>query len=174
MLMYYNCQANIEATRVSMLTWARDRGFYKYFINRPRATYPDPNKIPRVRQVGSPATNTIISHQTDLIADFVEDYSHTIWFTEMLDQLIAYNDANKTKFDCIAAMGMTELADEELSGVVPREIEETNDEWQDMGWYTDERGYKHFGVIPKQINTYANIKVRNDYRARTSDPRNRW
>jgi hypothetical protein len=46
-------------------------------------------------------------------------------------------------------MGMTELADEELSGVVPREIEETNDEWQDMGWYTDERGYKHFGVIPK-------------------------
>nr|DAN37435.1 MAG TPA: hypothetical protein [Crassvirales sp.] len=35
--------------------------------------------------MGSPATNTIISHQTDLIADFVEDYSHTIWFTEMLD-----------------------------------------------------------------------------------------
>lgn len=174
MLMYYNCQANIEATRVSMLTWARDRGFYKYFINRPRATYPDPNKIPRVRQVGSPATNTIISHQTDLIADFVEDYSHTIWFTEMLDQLIAYNDANKTKFDCIAAMGMTELADEELSGVVPREIEEINEEWQDIGWYKDEKGYKHFGVIPKQINTYANIKVRNDYRARTSDPRNRW
>nr|DAK35888.1 MAG TPA: hypothetical protein [Bacteriophage sp.] len=29
----------------------------------------------------------------------------------------------------IAAMGMTELADEELSGVVPREIEDTNEEW---------------------------------------------
>nr|DAR62310.1 MAG TPA: hypothetical protein [Bacteriophage sp.] len=28
LLMYYNCQANLEATRVSMLTWARDRGFY--------------------------------------------------------------------------------------------------------------------------------------------------
>jgi hypothetical protein len=26
-------------------------------------------------------------------------------------------------------MGMTELADEELSGVVPREIEESNEEW---------------------------------------------
>nr|DAT46498.1 MAG TPA: hypothetical protein [Caudoviricetes sp.] len=29
----------------------------------------------------------------------------------------------------IAAMGMAELADEELSGVVPREIEDTNEEW---------------------------------------------
>lgn len=175
LLMYYNCQANLEATRVSMLTWARDRGFYQYFMPRPRATYPDPNKIPRTRQVGSPATNTIISHQTDLIADFVEDYSYTIWFPEMLDQLITYNDENKTKFDIIAALGMAELADEELSGIIPREVEpEDNSGWQDMGWYVDEKGYKHFGVIPKQQQTLVNLKPKNIYNGRSSDPRYRW
>lgn len=175
LLMYYNCQANLEATRVSMLTWARDRGFYQYFMPRPRATYPDPNKIPRTRQVGSPATNTIISHQTDLIADFVEDYSYTIWFPEMLDQLITYNDENKTKFDIIASMGMAELADEELSGIIPREVEpEDNSGWQDMGWYVDEKGYKHFGIIPKQQKTLVNLKPKNIYNGRSSDPRYRW
>ena len=144
-------------------------------MKRPKNTYPDPNKVPRIRPVGSPATNTIISHQTDLIADFVEDYSHTIWFEELLNQLISYNDENKTKFDMIAAMGMTELADEELSGVVPREIEDTNEEWQDIGWYTDEKGYKHFGVIPKQQEQVrASIDIKNDFRNRTSDPRFRW
>jgi len=30
-----------------------------------------------------------------------------------------YTDEHKGKFDLIAAMGMAELADEELSGVVP-------------------------------------------------------
>jgi len=45
---------------------------------------------------------------------------------------------------------MAELADEELSGVIPREIEETSSEWQEMGWYTDSKGYNHFGIIPKQ------------------------
>nr|DAR62319.1 MAG TPA: hypothetical protein [Bacteriophage sp.] len=46
---------------------------------------------------------------------------------------------------------MAELADEELSGVIPREVEPEEDSgWQDMGWYVDEKGYKHFGVIPKQ------------------------
>ena len=174
LLMYYNCQANIEATRVSMLTWARDRGFYKYFLARPRATYPDPNKMPRTRQVGSPATNTVIAHQTDLIADFVEDYSHNIWFPEMLEQLITYNDANKTKFDIIASMGMAELADEELSGVIPREVEENSSDWQEMGWYKDEKGYKHFGILPQKQRTIASIKPTNNYNGRTSDPRYRW
>jgi hypothetical protein len=37
----------------------------------------------------------------------------------MLDELTKYTDENKGKFDIIAAMGMCELADEELSGIVP-------------------------------------------------------
>jgi hypothetical protein len=39
--LYYKAIINIEATRVSMLTWAKSNGFYKYFMARPKATYPN-------------------------------------------------------------------------------------------------------------------------------------
>lgn len=72
---------------------------------------------------------------------------------------------------------MCELADEELSGVVPTQIEDENvSEWQDIGWYTDEKGYKKYGVIPKKDN--VNIPKYDIYPERyydgynkTSDPR---
>lgn len=176
LMMYYNCRANIEATRLSMFTWAKGKGFLNYFMKRPSATYGDQTK--KVRPTyGTPATAAVIAHQTDLIAAFVEDYCHTIWFPEMLDQLNRYTDENKGKFDIIAAMGMCELADEELSGIVPTQIEDENvSEWQDIGWYTDEKGYKKYGVIPKKDN--VNIPKHDIYPERyydgynkTSDPR---
>jgi len=101
-----------------MLNWAKTKGWINYFMNRPRATYPETYKKV-TKTIGTPATPAIINHQTDLIAQFVEDYSQTIWFEEMLDELIKYTDENKGKFDLVAALGMCELADEELSGVIP-------------------------------------------------------
>jgi hypothetical protein len=140
---------NIEATRMSMVSWARDNGYINMFMKRPRATMPDVMRG-RSNQIGSPATPGVIDHQTDLIADFVNDYCHTIWFDAMLDELNRYTDENKTKFDLVAAMGLCELADEELHGVVARKVVEENNQFEDVGWYTDERGYKRFGVIPKK------------------------
>jgi len=57
------------------------------------------------------------------------DYCHNIWFEDMLDELVRYNDSNKTKFDIIASMGMTELADEELHDVSPREKKKVEENW---------------------------------------------
>lgn len=170
---YYNCMINIEATRMSMVSWARDNGYINMFMKRPRATMPDVMRG-RSNQYGSPATVGVIEHQTDLIADFVNDYCHTIWFYDMLDELNRYTDENKTKFDLVAAMGLAELADEELHGVVARKVVEENNQFEDVGWYTDEKGYKRFGVIPKKEqyptrvdNSWIQL---NNYK-RTSDPR---
>ena len=104
MCRYYNCRINIEATRVGMITWARENKCLQYFMKRPRATLTD-IKYGTTKQYGTPATKTIIEQQTDLIADYVEDYGHNIWFEDMLIQLNGYNDENKTKFDIIAALG---------------------------------------------------------------------
>ena len=101
---YYNCMINIEATRMSMVSWARDNKFIHMFMKRPRATMTDVMRG-KSNQYGSPATLAVIDHQTDLIADFVNDYCHTIWFDTMLDELNRYTDENKTKFDMVAAMG---------------------------------------------------------------------
>ncbi|MCD8210506.1 MAG: hypothetical protein LUC37_03050 [Prevotella sp.] len=82
-------------------------------MRRPRATLSE-TTVNTNKQYGTPATRAIIDHQTDLIADFVNDYCHTVWFEDMLDELHRYSDADKRLFDIIVAMGMALLADEEL------------------------------------------------------------
>lgn len=171
---YYNAVINIEATRQSIIPWAREKKFLKYFMKRPRATLTDSIRNTN-KQYGTPATLAIISHQTDLIADYINDYSHTIWFDEMLDEFNRYTDENKRKFDIVAAVAMCELADEELAGVIPKQVTVQNDTWQDVGYYTDEHGCKRWGVIPKknniEVNFNNNFGQYVDYGYRTSDSR---
>lgn len=170
---YYNAIINIEATRMGLVTWARDNKYLSYFMKRPRATLTDIQKGVS-KQYGTPATQAIIAHQVDLIAEYIDDYCHTIWFEEILDELTRYSDANKRAFDTVASLGMLMLADEELSGVVPKQTSVEKDEWQDIGYYTDEDGIKHYGVIPKQqVNINFNWRPSyDDYnRIRSSNPR---
>ena len=171
---YYNAVINIEATRQSIIPWAREKKFLKYFMKRPRATLTDSIRNTN-KQYGTPATLAIISHQTDLIADYINDYSHTIWFDEMLDEFNRYTDENKRKFDIVAAVAMCELADEELAGVIPKQVTVQNDTWQDVGYYTDEHGCKRWGVIPKknniEVNFNNNFGQYVDLGYRTSDSR---
>lgn len=173
LLQYYNCKANLEATRVSMLSWAREKKYLNYFMYRPVATYPAGNN-PKRRTIGTPASVAIIDHQTDLIRDYVNDFCHNIWFEEMLDELSRYTDEMKRKFDIIAAMGLCELGDEDMMGVTPRQIENTDNSFQDFGYYIDpETGYRRKGIIPKKIITKAIINSisYDNLGIRTSNPR---
>lgn len=174
--MYYNCKINIEATRRGMVTWARDRQLLNYFMKRPSSTYNDITKR-KTTEIGSPATLNVIEHQTDLIRDFINDYYHTIWFEDMLVELNQYNIENKRKYDIVAAMGMCELADEELGGITPKSVVKQDEVFQDFGYYYDERGYKRFGIIPTSQVFQTNFKPYNDSddgTIKTSDPRSYW
>ena len=149
---YYNAKINVEATRVGYLNWAKREGLLHYFMRRPRATLAD-IRSGNTKSYGTPATGAIIEMQTDLIATYVEDYSHTIWFEEILDELQKYNPDNKRKYDIVAALGMVMLADQELSARVPIKVEaETASEFQDFGYWRDSKGYLHKGIIPKHEN----------------------
>ena len=44
---------------------------------------------------------------------------------------------------------MCELGDEELSIKKPEAKEPKGKVHNDIGWYKDNRGYKHYGIIPK-------------------------
>ena len=170
---YYNCKCVLEASKVSILTWARENKYLNLFMRRPRATMPDINSG-LSKAYGAPATVAVIDHQTDLIAAFVNDYCHTIWFPEMLDELNRYTDENKRKFDIVAAMGMAELADEELGGVVAKQVEDISSEFEDFGYYYDERGIKKWGIIPKSKSNIPkyNLYEYHDYGGiRSSNPR---
>ena len=171
---YYNAVINIEATRQSIIPYARERKLLNLFMKRPRATLADSARNTN-KQYGTPATPAIIDHQTDLIADYINDYCHLIWFDEMLDEFNRYTDENKKKFDIVAATAMALLADEELQGTVPKVVEEVKDTWQDIGFYTDEYGRRRYGTLPKhasQIRFNNNFgQLYDDLGPRTSNTR---
>lgn len=173
LLEYYNCKALLEFSKIGFKNFLVDKHIeHKWLMRRTRATLDDPNSISK--QYGVPANEKTIQHQLELIASFIEDWSESIWFIEIINELLEYSYENKRKFDAVAAFGMCMLADEELIGVIPRVDEITSKQWRDVGWYVDDRGRKQFGIIP---NTTPNIKVnlRNEYdtsRIRSSRPGN--
>ena len=147
---YYNARINVEATRVGFLNWAKREGSLHYFMKRPRATLTD-IRNGTTKSYGTPATAAIIEMQTDLVATYVEDYCHNIWYEEVLDELLKYNPENKRKFDIVAAFGMVMLADQELSARTPIKVEEeAATQFQDFGYWKDSKGYIHKGIIPKK------------------------
>lgn len=171
---YYNAVINIEATRQGIIPYARERKLLNLFMKRPRATLSDTIRNTN-KQYGTPATSAIIDHQTDLIADYINDYCHLIWFDEMLDELNRYTNENKRKFDIVASMAMALLADEELQGVVPKTLQPITNEWKSIGYYTDSQGRRRYGTIPKSQNQ---ILINNNFgqtyddtRIRTSNTR---
>ena len=172
-LMYwYNAKTNIEATRLSCWNYAKARGYAKYFMFRPRATYMDLNAR-HSKTIGTPATPTIIDHQNDLIADYIEEFCDQIWFPELLLQLTRYSLEHKTKFDMVAAFAMALLADEELKGIIPKKQDDESENWQDVGFYYDENGIRRFGVIPKKqkVTIYSTTHINQSNYVRSSDPR---
>lgn len=151
-LMYYNCMALIESTKISFINFMqKEKLADRFLMRRPKNTMPEkasttrPNNMP----FGCPAPPNVIFHQLELIANFVEDYAHTIWYNEILVELLKYNYQNKRKFDITAAMGMCELADESLYGIAPK-IEEKKRKKLDLCFWEDENGYTHFGSKPKR------------------------
>ena len=151
LLIYYNARANLEASKVGILTWAKREKWMQYFMRRPRVCSGDPSKKKSfTAPYGTTTSTAMIDHGLQLVANYIEDYWENIWFIDMLEQLLKYSDENKGKFDIVAAMQMTEIADEEVSELVPVAQKEIKEQFQDIGYYKDEKGYTHFGIIPKQ------------------------
>lgn len=46
---------------------------------------------------------------------------------------------------------MAEIADEELNGIIPKSNKPISQDFQDIGYYKDEKGYTRFGIIPKKM-----------------------
>lgn len=170
LLMYYNARAVLEYTKISIKEYFEDRKALQYLMRRTQSTMKTPN--PNVKTLGVPATVDVIQHYLELIAAYITDYSSTIWFEELVKQMLSYSFINKGKFDMIAAMGMCELADEELRNVIPISKKQEVPETEVLhGYYYDENGYKRYGAIPKKNQINVNFEQNDSGRIRTSDTR---
>lgn len=116
---FYNCKVLVEATRISIKQYFEKEHKLDYMMRRPQATA-NSSKRTNFKQYGVPATEAIIQHQLDLIEQYIVDYSETIQFPEMLQELMKYSYENKRKFDIVAAFGICLLADEDMIGRVAR------------------------------------------------------
>lgn len=116
---FYNCKVLVEATRISIKQYFEKEHKLDYMMRRPQATA-NSSKRTNFKQYGVPATEAIIQHQLDLIEQYIVDYSETIQFPEMLQELMKYSYENKRKFDIVAAFGICLLADEDMIGRVAK------------------------------------------------------
>ena len=101
-------------------------------MRRPRSTLSDVTKS-NSNMIGAPASVKTIVYYIELVYDFCLDYSQTMNMREMLEQLINYSDEKKKQFDIIAAMGMAELADEELASKRAVEKDPVDKRFTDFG-----------------------------------------
>lgn len=145
---FYNCKCLIEASKISIVTWLKEKHQDHILMKRPKATNGASTKSSK--SIGVPAIQTIIEHQIDLIADYVNDYCDEINYPEIIDELLNYSYANKRKFDIVAALGMVMLANEDMQGRVPRIVNNKEQkELTEIGYYKDEYGQVHFGIKNK-------------------------
>ena len=158
LMYYYNAIGNLEASKVGFLGWAKKEKWMQYFMRRPRVCSGDPSKRKSsTSPYGTTTSVAMIQHGIQLVASYIENYWEEMWFIDMLNQLLKYSDENKGKFDIVAAMQMAEIADEEMSELVPVSVKPVDQEFQDIGYYKDENGYTRFGIIPKNNLTQAAV-----------------
>lgn len=176
LLQYYNAKACLESTRISILQFFKEKKCEdRYLMRRPRSCQSD-IQGGRSRQFGAPATEAVIRHQLDLIANYIDEHSQELWFIEIIEELLKYSYENKRKFDLVAALGMALLADEELMFIKPKIETDQSNILEPFGYYTDEFGIKRKGRIPQKNKFEYNpnlwqIGYENYGGIRTSDPR---
>ena len=152
LLTLYNCKALLEHTKISILTYFKEKKKDSLFMKRPASSMGD-IKRGKSQMIGVPATEAVLKHGLDLINNFVNDYCESMDCEEMLEQLLKYSWENKRKFDIIASMIMAEIADEDLMELRPVQENTVTAEWKTVGWYTNDKGYKEYGVIPNYGNS---------------------
>lgn len=176
LLQWYNAQACLESTRISILQYFREKKCVdRYLMRRPRSCQSDMQNG-RSKQFGAPATEAVIKHQLDLISDYIDEYCNEIWFIEIIEELLKYSYENKRKFDLVAALGMVFLANEELMFTKPKIEDNSSNVLRPFGYWRDERGIIHKGIIPQQQPIVPNFNLwptqyDDNERFRTSDPR---
>ena len=172
--LYYNAKVNIEYTRIGIIHYYREKKQWKLFMKRPaiarsNAGSADLEYIKRLREqtlIGTTTTPVVIDHQDGKIKEYTRDFCHQIYFTDLLEQLRDYQREDRTKYDLVVAMGLCEIADEDLMSIPAKESNLPSKELKKFGYYIDHRGVKRFGELPESGNIRNHIKTNTPYDVR--------
>lgn len=176
---YFNAEVNIEYTKIGIVSWFRDQGFYHLLKKRPSINLQnaDPNR--QTNLIGTTAAGPIIDHMDQRIKAYIDDFYDIIWFPGLLEQLQDYNREDRTKYDFVIAMGLCELSDEDLMGREAKLPEKATEGLQLFGYYSEYvngKRIKRYGVLPNQDGEAKDFKdkMKKDARAFNSHGGVRW
>ncbi len=155
--MYYNAKLNVEYTRIGIVAYFKECKKYHMLLKRPTIALPSGGTVSnnaylQMKQsnlIGSPATPHVINHQDEKVKDYTNDYCYSIFFTDLLEQLRDYQREDRKRYDLVIAMGLCELADEDLLGEGGQQDQQESRELELFGYYSDQDGVKRFGILPQ-------------------------
>jgi len=156
--MYYNAKMNIEYTKIGVVNYFREAKQYHRLLKRPLVAMPSKGeKVVGLQKdqsnlIGTPASANVIDHQDGKVKEYIEDYCDHIFFLDLLEQLRDYQREDRRKYDLVIAMGLCELADEDMFGIAARGEESETSSFETFGYYNDKDGIKHFGKLPTTVN----------------------
>jgi len=158
--MYYDAEVNIEYTKIGIVGYFRDCKQYHRLMKRPMIATTSAGDgsetlfgIKKTNLIGTTATPAVIDHQDGKVKEYIEDYYQNILFMDLLEQLRDYQREDRTKFDLVIAMGLCELADEDMLGEPSKEAGNETNGFKPFGWYEDEYGHQKFGELPAGIGS---------------------
>jgi len=148
--LYYNAKVNLEWTRIGIVEHFRKYGYYHLFMERPSIALTDKSGKKKNKMMGTPASKEVILHQDEKVAEYIRDNWDKLGFINLVEQLRDYNELDRRKFDLVISMGLCELADADYMGKGGKIADDyLSNEFQAIGYYTDENGVKQHGVIKK-------------------------
>jgi hypothetical protein len=157
-LMYYNARANLEYTKINIVSFFRDKGQFWRLLNRPSiAIGSNVSGLKASTLIGSPATTSVIDHQDQKLADYIDDYYNQIMYIPLLEECRDYSRENRTKFDLVVACGLAELADEDYMGKPANSSGSATKDLRPFGFYRDASGKKRWGEIPQNEEEIKSI-----------------
>ena len=149
-LMWYNCKANLEDTKIGFRQWLTGQKLhYKYLMKRPASATSSNKRTDNLW--GTPGSERMIKHGLELVSTFIDEFYYNINIEEILIQMQNFSYTMKGRYDVILAICYTEIADEDMVGILAKK-EDTLTEWElgggDVGFYYNEQGTKQYGIIP--------------------------
>lgn len=156
--MWYNAKINIEYTKINIVSYFRAQKQFFRLLQRPSiAIGSNVSGMKASTLIGTPATHSVIVHQDQKWADYIDDYYYQILYPPVLEQSRDYDENKRTKFDFVVACGLAELADEDMLGKPATDSGEASSELELFGSYRDANGRKRWGVIPSKEPEFSSI-----------------
>ena len=147
---FYNLLINIEDSKRGIVGYFKVKNQFHRFMKRPRLTLSDPTAgVNKTTLIGVTPVAKNFEYGETFLARYIKDFCENMYYIPAIEQARDFSMEWRGSFDIIMAMFMAELGDDELMDkmIIPPKPEHTSHE---MGYYTDAKGIKVWGKIPKK------------------------